>query len=240
MSEYPSKSDKSSSDPLTLTGYHRKGLRIVFIGTEVATYALLFSGWLLLIVSISMPIFQLVDYLSKNYKNTDVIEEVCDITSLVEGENKENKGEILIHTSELPKEPSDDEEDICLMDVLYKFYKTNFTVSRILKFADQILIAITILIISSLLLGVSQKAKKIPINEFGRIIEAVRDTIKDIDTSILSMIVITLSVSFLVVILGNKPKNIFYGVNFGFLILCIGFYTYVTHIAHNTKNNNKC
>ncbi len=107
------------------------------------------------------------------------------------------------------------------------YVKTHFTV-LFLKVADKILISLTVVVSGSSLIVVYRKLR----------ISRISDAIKGIDVSILSMVIITLAVSFLTSVLDNTKIDFDYGFSIGFVIFCIALYLYVSFLKDRQENNS--
>lgn len=109
--------------------------------------------------------------------------------------------------------------------------KRNLDVTiEILRLVDEVLIAITILYAGALLRRAYSDLAKRP--------NQLLSALKEVDVSILSMVVITLSVHFLTDILeGNDKVTFTYGISNGFMILCLS--TYVGLHYYFFKSNQR-
>lgn len=112
-------------------------------------------------------------------------------------------------------------------------FSKHFTV-YFLKLADKILISLTIVVSGYVLLVAYRKFA----SEQNKTISTA---IKGIDIQILSMVIITLAVSFLTAALDNGGTGIYIsfetGFGVGFVILCIAIYIYICH-PHNKHEDN--
>lgn len=101
------------------------------------------------------------------------------------------------------------------------------TLNTVLNIVDKTLISITILYTGFLLLQTSGAIQ----------VESLSDALKGVDTAIISMVIIAVSIHFLLAVLEESHKiNIEYSVSVGFLILCLTAYYFVTkHVGHVEK-----
>lgn len=101
------------------------------------------------------------------------------------------------------------------------------TLNTVLNIVDKTLISITILYTGFLLLQTSGAIQ----------VESLSDALKGVDTAIISMVIIAVSIHFLLAVLEESHKiNIEYSVSVGFLILCLTAYYFITkHVGHVEK-----